>query len=96
MTYYLFNKDRTLFYRAENTTSMLRGPQGPEGPTGAQGPAGPIGPTGAQGSVGPQGPTGAQGPTGPAGQDYVLTSQDKSDIATIVYGMLTDLSQGAY
>lgn len=36
------------------------------------------------------------GQTGPAGQDYVLTAQDKTDIATEVYGMLNNLAQGAY
>lgn len=52
------------------------GPQGPEGPAGADGPAGPAGaqgPAGPNGSTGPAGPagpngaTGPQGPVGPAG-----------------------------
>ena len=39
---------------------------------------------GAQGEVGPAGPAGETGPAGPAGDDYVLTAQDKVDIADIV------------
>ena len=55
-------------------TVEVRGPQGIQGPTGAQGPAGPQGQrgeTGAQGPegpVGPAGPQGIQGPAGPEGQ----------------------------
>lgn len=49
--------------------------------TGPQGPVGPMGPTGPQG---PQGPQGQTGPKGPQGDDYVLTSQDRQDIADIV------------
>lgn len=45
------------------------------------GPQGEIGPDGPQG---PQGETGPEGPQGPQGDDYVLTSQDKQDIADIV------------
>lgn len=69
------------------------GPQGPQGPKGDKGdkgdtgPQGPVGETGPQGEQGPKGDTGAigpegpQGPQGPAGDDYVLTEQDKEDIA---------------
>lgn len=107
MTYYLFNKDRTLFYRAENTTSMLRGPQGAQGPTGPIGPTGvgelgPTGPQGIQGIDGPVGPTGEigptgfTGPTGPQGDSYTITQADYQAIATMTYNMLNDLSQGAY
>ena len=52
---------------------------------------GPQGPQGAQGATGPQGPkgdTGATGPQGPQGDDYVLTNQDKTDIANIVLQLL--------
>lgn len=35
-----------------------------------------------------KGATGAQGPQGPQGDTYVLTSDDKTAIAQIVYGML--------
>ena len=56
---------------------LIPGPQGPQGPAGAQGPIGltgpqgPQGPAGATGATGPQGPvgaTGAIGPQGPAGE----------------------------
>ena len=33
---------------------------------------------------GPEGPRGPEGPAGPSGSDYVLTNQDKEDIADIV------------
>ena len=66
MTYYVFNKDKILFYKAENAINMLRGPQGAQGPIGPTGATGPQGPTGATGETGPQGPTGATGPTGAA------------------------------
>ena len=46
--------------------------------------AGPQGPTGARGPQGPVGPAGADG------DDYVLTSQDKSDIAALVAAMFTN------
>lgn len=50
--------------------SGLVGPEGPEGPAGAQGEAGPPGPAGETGPAGPPGEAGPQGPkgdTGPAG-----------------------------
>lgn len=52
---------------------------------------GPQGPQGIQGATGPQGPqgeTGATGPQGIPGDDYVLTPQDKTDIANIVLSEL--------
>ena len=67
-----------------------QGPQGsvgPQGPQGIQGPQGEVGPQGPQGPVGPQGPQGETGPQGPqgvqgeAGNDYILTDDDKTDIA---------------
>lgn len=61
--------------------------------TTAAGPRGPQGPAGATGATGPQGPTGA---TGPQGDDYILTNQDKQDIADLVYGMLNNLANGSY
>lgn len=42
------------------------------------------GPQGIQGEQGPQGIQGEQGPEGPQGDDYVLTNQDKQDIANLV------------
>lgn len=76
-----------------------RGPQGIQGETGLQGPKGDQGiqgvkgdtgekgdkgDTGATGERGPQGEAGPQGPKGEPGDDYVLTAQDKSDIAGLV------------
>ena len=49
---------------------------------------GPQGPQGIQGATGPQGPQGETGATGPQGDDYVLTAQDKTDIANIVLQLL--------
>lgn len=84
------------------------GQPGPKGKTGPVGPAGPAGQaaTIAVGTV-TSGSTPSVTNVGTStnavfdfvlepGDDYVLTNQDKSDIATIVYGMLTDLSQGEY
>lgn len=69
----------------EITTIMgPAGPQGPQGEAGPQGPIGPQGPQGIQGEQGPQGPKGDQGPEGPAGADYVLTQDDKTEIAGMV------------
>lgn len=61
------------------TGAGVIGPQGPQGIQGATGPQGPQGETGA---------TGPQGPQGIPGDDYVLTTQDKTDIANIVLGLL--------
>lgn len=58
------------------------GKVGPKGDTGATGPQGPKGDTGATG------PQGIQGPQGEPGNDYVLTIQDKTDIAGIVLSEL--------
>lgn len=60
------------------------GATGPAGATGATGPQGPKGDTGETGAQGPQGETGPQGPKGDPGDDYVLTAQDKHDIAALV------------
>ena len=57
------------------------------------------GETGATGATGPQGPkgdTGATGPQGPAGADYVLTAEDKQDIADIVLADLPTWNGGSY
>lgn len=54
------------------------------GALGPQGEPGPPGPQGEQGATGPQGPQGEQGPPG---ENYVLTEQDKKDIAEIVKGL---------
>lgn len=60
------------------------GATGPAGATGATGPQGPKGDTGETGAQGPQGETGPQGPQGDPGDDYILTAQDKADIAALV------------
>lgn len=74
----------------EITTIM--GPAGPQGPKGEDGgikfeeltDAQKEELRGPQGVPGPQGPEGEQGPIGPAGQDYVLTEEDKQEIAGMV------------
>ena len=75
------------------------GPQGPAGPQGIQGlqgiqgEKGNTGATGPEGPMGPQGPQGIQGetgPQGPAGADYILTENDKTEIANQVYAMFTN------
>lgn len=45
---------------------------------------GPEGPQGPQGEVGPVGPQGPEGPAGKDGDDYVLTDEDKAEIAGMV------------
>ena len=69
------------------------GPQGPKGDKGDKGDTGPQGPTGSQGQKGDTGETGPQGPQGlkgdkgdkgDHGDDYILTQQDKEDIAGLV------------
>lgn len=73
--------------RGEKGEQGERGPQGETGAQGIQGEKGDKGDTGATGERGPQGetgPTGPQGPKGDPGDDYVLTAQDKSDIAGLV------------
>ena len=63
------------------------GPKGDKGDTGAQGiqgPKGDKGDTGEQGIQGERGPQGEKGDTGEQGDDYVLTEQDKEEIADMV------------
>ena len=69
------------------------GPQGQTGPAGPQGPAGQTGPAGPQG---PMGQTGPQGPRGEPGDDYVLTQEDKADIASAVLSSLPVWKGGSY
>lgn len=70
--------------------------RGPAGPQGEPGPIGPIGLTGPQGEpgiqgltgpAGPAGPIGETGPAGPKGDSYVITEDDKNEIAQLVYSM---------
>lgn len=70
-----------------------QGPQGEPGPQGEKGEPGEQGPKGETGATGPQGPKGERGETGPTGavgpegpkglpgDDYVLTAEDKTEIA---------------
>ena len=70
--------------------ASLQGATGPQGEQGIQGQTGPQGPKGEQGIQGPQGPKGEQGiqgiqgPKGDPGDDYILTEQDKQEIAGLV------------
>lgn len=73
-----------------------QGEQGIQGPQGATGATGPAGPTGATGATGPAGPQGETGPAGPAGADYVLTDDDKTDIANTVLELLPTWEGGSY
>lgn len=60
------------------------GEQGPKGEQGQRGATGPQGPQGPQGEQGPQGIQGKTGPAGKDGEDYVLTEEDKKEIAGMV------------
>ena len=60
------------------------GPQGNQGPQGETGPKGDKGDTGERGETGATGPMGPQGDRGPKGDNYILTQQDKQDIAGLV------------
>lgn len=66
------------------------GPKGDKGDPGEQGEAGATGPMGPQGDRGPKGdkgdtgPQGLKGDKGDPGDDYVLTQQDKENIAGLV------------
>ena len=60
---------------------------------GEQGPQGEQGPKGDTGATGPQGPKGEKGD---AGDDYVLTAQDKIDIANIVITLIPDGNEVSY
>ena len=59
----------------------FKGDKGDKGDTGEQGPKGDKGDTGA---TGPQGIQGEKGEKGDNGDDYILTAQDKQDIANLV------------
>ncbi len=88
--------------KGEKGDTGPQGLQGETGATGATGPQGPKGdqgiqgPQGIQGETGPQGPAGPTGPQGPAGQDYVLTTADKQEIAGLVIADLPTWTGGSY
>lgn len=65
----------------------LKGDDGAKGEKGDKGERGEKGETGA---------TGAQGATGANGQDYVLTEQDKKDIAALAIQLLPDSENEEY
>ncbi len=74
--------------------ASLRGPQGPEGPRGAEGSRGPqgaTGPTGPRGATGPVGPQGATGPQGPKGDTGPAGADGRSFVITDVYATLSQL-----
>ena len=71
-----------------NGTITFTRPNGTKFTTTGEGVIGPQGPQGIRGATGPQGETGATGPQGIPGDDYVLTAQDKTDIANIVLQLL--------
>lgn len=54
------------------------------------------GPQGPQGDPGPQGLQGPEGPAGPAGQDYILTDENKNEIAQLVLAAFPIAEEGAY
>lgn len=67
------------------------GPQGETGATGPQGPKGDVGETGPQGQTGTTGPQGPKGDKGDPGDDYILTEQDKQEIAGLVDTLVDDV-----
>lgn len=69
------------------------GKDGVDGKDGAQGPAGKDGVDGKDGATGPQGP---EGPQGPAGNDYVLTAEDKAEIAQLAINLMPVAEEGLY
>ncbi len=66
------------------------GPKGERGLKGDKGDRGEKGPAGPQGIQGVQG---LRGPQGEKGETYVLTDDDKSEIANLVLGSFTDVSE---
>lgn len=91
--------------KGEQGERGLTGPKGDKGDTGAtgakgeQGERGLTGPKGDKGDTGPAGPkgdTGATGPQGPQGDSYVLTAQDKADIADLVFAELPTAETGGF
>lgn len=76
-----------------------QGPQGIEGPkgeTGAQGLQGEPGEKGDKGDPGERGIQGEKGDKGDPGNEYVLTDDDKTDIADTVLTLLPTWTGGSY
>ena len=97
-------------FKGEKGDKGDTGPQGPQGPqgekgekgdkgdTGAQGPQGEKGDKGDTGAQGPQGEKGDKGDTGAQGEKgdaYILSEQDKDDIAELVSN-ISGVKLGAY
>lgn len=70
-----------------------QGIQGPQGLTGATGPRGLKGDKGDKGDTGATGEKGEQGPKGEQGDAYVLTEEDKAEIAGIVLAGFTNVAE---
>lgn len=90
----IIDKNGTTTAQISDGAKGETGATGPKGDTGAQGVQGPKGDTGDKGDQGPKGDkgdTGAQGAKGDPGDDYVLTAQDKADIAGMVDVPVTDV-----
>lgn len=66
------------------------GEQGIQGIQGERGEKGEHGEQGIQGVAGANGKDGKDGKDGADGQDYVLTAQDKADIAQLVVGLIPE------
>lgn len=63
---------------------------------GEQGIQGPKGDKGEKGEQGPKGVKGEKGDTGANGSDYILTDEDKTEIAEIVMSKIADGSEVNY
>ncbi len=79
-------KDGTMTFE-ELTEEQKLSLKGDKGDTGEQGPVGPEG---------PQGPAGNDGKDGENGKDYILTSDDKTEIANEVYSMFTSAEEVSF
>jgi hypothetical protein len=75
----LYKKGQTI-----SVYTVRHGKDGAVGPQGKQGPQGEKGDKGDKGDTGLQGVQGIQGEKGADGSDYVLTSADKEEIASMV------------
>ena len=84
MTFADLTEEQKASLKGDKGETGPAGPQGEQGPQGEVGPQGPAGETGPQGEVGPQGPEGPAGKDGAPGADYVLTDEDKAEIAAMV------------
>lgn len=71
---------------------------GPQGPQGIPGPAGKDGTVRFEELTDAQKETirGPQGIQGPAGKDYVLTANDKAEIAQLTLAAMPQAEEGAY